>query len=58
MYITKNNSLIVPPGDHIVLEAAMQNIYLYKIRNNNSLSFKDQESVFTVIEKMLQDYQK
>ena len=58
MYRTKNNGFVVPPDDHNALEAAMIDVFPYKTRKTPSSSFKDQESVFVAIEKLLEDYQK
>ena len=58
MYITGKNGLVVPPGDHNALEAAMREVFLTKTKKTVSLSFKDQESVFFAIEKVLKDFPK
>ena len=58
MYITKKNGFVVPSGDHNALEAAMQEVLSYRTMKTASSSFKDQESVFIAIEKILEDYQK
>jgi UDP-glucose:(heptosyl)LPS alpha-1,3-glucosyltransferase len=56
MYITKTNGLVVPPGDHNALEAAMRDVFSNKTGNSVSLSFKDQQSVFVDVERVMEDY--
>jgi len=55
MYITKKNGFVVPPGDHNSLEAAMRNVFSNKTGKTVSLSFKDQESVFADVEKVIKN---
>ena len=56
MYITKKNGCVVPPGDHHALGAAMREVFSGKAGKTDSSSFKDQETVFTDIEKIIEDY--
>ena len=55
MYISETNGLVVPPGDHNALEAAMRNIFSNKCGKTVSSSFKDQESVFADVEKLIKN---
>jgi len=55
MYITKQNGFVVPPADYNALEAAMRNVFSNKTRETVSSSFKDQESVFTDVEKVIKN---
>jgi len=56
MYITKKNGFVVPPGDHIALEAAMRDVFSNKTGKTVSLSFKEQESVFADVERIIEGY--
>jgi len=55
MYITKENGFVVQPADHKALEAAMRDVFSYKTKKTFSLSFKDQESVFADVEKVIKN---
>ena len=54
MFITKKNGSIVPPGDHHALEAAMRDVFSGKFGKVVSPLFKDQENVFSDVEKFIQ----
>jgi UDP-glucose:(heptosyl)LPS alpha-1,3-glucosyltransferase len=56
MYITKKNGFVVPPGDHNALETAMRDVFSYKTVKTAPPSFKDQESVFTDIEGIIEGH--
>ncbi len=56
MYITEENGYVIPPGDHNTLESTMRGVFSYKTQKTVSLFFKDQESVFTDIEKFIKGY--
>jgi UDP-glucose:(heptosyl)LPS alpha-1,3-glucosyltransferase len=56
MYITEKNGYVVSPGDHNALSAAMRDVFSGKIGRTTSPSFKDQESVFTDIEEIIEGY--
>ena len=56
MYITNKNGFVVQSGDHNALESAMRDIFSYKTRKTLSSSFKDQKSVFTDVERIIEDY--
>jgi len=55
MYITKQNGFVVPPADYNALEAAMRSVFSNKTGKTVSSSFKDQESVFADVEKVIKN---
>ena len=55
MYITIKNGFVVPPADYNALEAAMRNVFSNKTGKTVSSSFKDQESVFADVEKVIKN---
>ncbi len=56
MYITEENGFVLPPADHNALRVAMQEVLSYKPRKTVSSSFKDQENVFTDVERIIEAY--
>ncbi|MCP4370179.1 MAG: glycosyltransferase family 4 protein [Deltaproteobacteria bacterium] len=56
MYITNKNGFVVPPGDHNALEEAMRDAFSGKAGKTVSSSFKNQETVFTDLERIIESY--
>jgi len=56
MFVTQKNGSVVPPGDHHALETSMRDVFSGKFGKTVSSSFKDQESVFTDVEGIIEGY--
>jgi len=56
MFITQENGSVIPPGDHHVLEKAMRDAFSGKFGKIVAPIFKDQESVFTDVEGIIESY--